>query len=225
MPNGGTGDATLTANGVLLGEGTSAVTALSPSTTSGWVLTSNGGSSDPSWQAAPAATSLALSGLVAATTTNSIDNVNWAQTCGTGTASPIHAECADALIDLDDDRLGAQPAKFEHRRDLDPGRGGLDFGMPPPDRATASARSSMTATGNTGYAGYFASASTGAGVALYAMVTSAGNTGSAVYGVNSSVSGYGVYGLNEALTAAEHYQDRGCLWRGRRQYLAVAGLA
>lgn len=50
VPNGGTGDATLTSHGVLIGAGTSAVAATSAGT-SGHVLTSNGASADPTFQA------------------------------------------------------------------------------------------------------------------------------------------------------------------------------
>lgn len=50
---GGTGDSTLTAHNVLLGESTSPVAFAAPST-SGFVLTSNGGSADPTFQAVPA---------------------------------------------------------------------------------------------------------------------------------------------------------------------------
>lgn len=50
--NGGTGQATLSAHDVLVGNGTSGVTQVAPST-SGFVLTSNGGSADPSFQAPP----------------------------------------------------------------------------------------------------------------------------------------------------------------------------
>lgn len=53
--NGGTGDSTLTAHGVLLGEGTGNVAFAGPSSTAGYVLTSNGASSDPTFQAAAAA--------------------------------------------------------------------------------------------------------------------------------------------------------------------------
>lgn len=49
--NGGTGKTTLTAHGVLLGEGTSAINATSAGT-SGQVLTSNGASADPTFQGA-----------------------------------------------------------------------------------------------------------------------------------------------------------------------------
>jgi hypothetical protein len=50
VPNGGTGLSTIPAHGVLIGEGTGAIVAAAPST-AGYVLTSNGGSSDPTWQA------------------------------------------------------------------------------------------------------------------------------------------------------------------------------
>jgi len=51
VTQGGTGDSNPTAHAVMLGEGSSAMTALAPSTTSGWVLTSNGAGADPSYQA------------------------------------------------------------------------------------------------------------------------------------------------------------------------------
>lgn len=51
VSNGGTGVSTLTDHYVLVGSGSSAVTAVSPST-SGYVLTSNGTGSDPTFQAA-----------------------------------------------------------------------------------------------------------------------------------------------------------------------------
>src|ERR1035438_6264372 len=53
--NGGTGRATLTAHYTIVGNGTSTVSMVSPGTTSGWVYTSNGASSDPSFQAPAAA--------------------------------------------------------------------------------------------------------------------------------------------------------------------------
>lgn len=49
VANGGTGDTTLAAHGVLIGEGTSAV-AVTGAGTSGQVLTSNGASADPTFQ-------------------------------------------------------------------------------------------------------------------------------------------------------------------------------
>lgn len=51
VANGGTGVASLTAHDVVVGAGTSAVTLVSPSN-SGYVLTSNGTSADPTFQAA-----------------------------------------------------------------------------------------------------------------------------------------------------------------------------
>lgn len=56
VANGGTGQATLTAHDVLVGNGTSGVTQVTPSS-AGLVLTSNGTSSDPSFQVAPSAAS------------------------------------------------------------------------------------------------------------------------------------------------------------------------
>jgi hypothetical protein len=52
VANGGTGSATLTSHSVVVGAGTSAVTLVAPSSTTGYVLTSNGASADPSFQAA-----------------------------------------------------------------------------------------------------------------------------------------------------------------------------
>ena len=51
--SGGTGVATLTDHYVLVGSGTGAVTPIAPST-SGYVLTSNGASADPSFKVATA---------------------------------------------------------------------------------------------------------------------------------------------------------------------------
>lgn len=55
VANGGTGDATLTAHAVLLGEGASPVAFASPGT-AGQLLVSNGASSDPTFQVVPAST-------------------------------------------------------------------------------------------------------------------------------------------------------------------------
>lgn len=54
VPNGGQGNATLAAHAVLVGQGASAVTTPALGTT-GWVLTSNGASTDPSFQVSPGA--------------------------------------------------------------------------------------------------------------------------------------------------------------------------
>ncbi len=56
VASGGTGAVTLTAHAPLVGNGTSAISAASTGqTNAGWVFTSNGTSTDPSWQAIPAA--------------------------------------------------------------------------------------------------------------------------------------------------------------------------
>jgi len=49
VPHGGTGDTTLAAHGVLVGNGTSPVNVTTPGT-AGQVLTSNGASADPTFQ-------------------------------------------------------------------------------------------------------------------------------------------------------------------------------
>lgn len=51
VPHGGTGDTTLTAHGVVLGEGASAASVLGPSSTNGLPLLNLGTSSDPAWAA------------------------------------------------------------------------------------------------------------------------------------------------------------------------------
>jgi len=77
--NGGTGATTLAANGVLIGHGTNAVTAIAPSSTSGYVLTSTGSSSAPTWQAASCWGLIGNTGTTAGTnfigTTDDIDVV------------------------------------------------------------------------------------------------------------------------------------------------------
>jgi len=70
VANGGTGAQSFTAHYVLVGEGTSAVTPITPST-SGRVLTSNGTGSDPTFQDLPAGSPHALlDGSVDSDTTN-----------------------------------------------------------------------------------------------------------------------------------------------------------
>jgi hypothetical protein len=53
VANGGTGAATLTQYGVLMGNGTSAVSVIGPSSNTGYVLTSTGASSAPTFQILP----------------------------------------------------------------------------------------------------------------------------------------------------------------------------
>jgi len=70
VANGGTGDTSLAAHGVLIGNGTGAVNVTIPGT-AGQVLTSNGASSDPTWQAAGTASPLTTKGdLYGYSTTN-----------------------------------------------------------------------------------------------------------------------------------------------------------
>jgi hypothetical protein len=57
VPAGGTGRTSLTTHDVLIGNGTSAVTLVAPST-SGFCLASNGASADPSFQVCPASNQL-----------------------------------------------------------------------------------------------------------------------------------------------------------------------
>jgi len=61
VPYGGTGDTTLTAHGVLLGEGTGSVV-VTAAGTSNYLLTSNGASSDPTYQQLNLGTSAAITG-------------------------------------------------------------------------------------------------------------------------------------------------------------------
>lgn len=85
VANGGTGDSTLTANNLLVGNGTGAVTFIAPGT-SGNILTSNGATFVSS--APAAATSVPLSGITAATSSpTAIDSLNFAQTWNWNTLS------------------------------------------------------------------------------------------------------------------------------------------
>lgn len=81
VANGGTGNATLTAHGVLIGEGTSAV-AVTGAGTSGQVLTSNGASADPTFQT-PASSAMTLISKV--TTSGSQTSVTFSSIPGTYT--------------------------------------------------------------------------------------------------------------------------------------------
>ncbi|HLX18458.1 MAG TPA: hypothetical protein VKS24_24995 [Bradyrhizobium sp.] len=105
VPEGGTGDSTLTAHGVLLGQGTSAVTAVGPTTT-GIPLIAKGATSDPAYGTAvvggggTGATTLTSHGVLVGEGTSAVV----ATTAGTagqlliGTASdPAFATPASAL--------------------------------------------------------------------------------------------------------------------------------
>lgn len=82
VANGGTGTATLAGHNVIAGNGTSAVSAIPPST-AGYVLTSNGASSDPSFQptgVTPAITQVVFQG--SSTSTQSITTATATQVTG-----------------------------------------------------------------------------------------------------------------------------------------------
>jgi hypothetical protein len=64
VANGGTGRASLTAHNVLVGDGTSAVTEVAPSSTSGLALVSGGSSADPAFGAVVLSASGAVSGVL-----------------------------------------------------------------------------------------------------------------------------------------------------------------
>lgn len=74
VSQGGTGAATLAGHGVLIGNGTGTINVTAAGTT-GQVFTSNGASSDPTWQAAPAAASASTSvaGIVQLTVTSDVN--------------------------------------------------------------------------------------------------------------------------------------------------------
>lgn len=90
VPQGGTGQTSLTAHGVVIGEGTSGVN-VTTAGTAAQCLTSNGASADPTFQNCGGAASTALSGITAATGASTIgsgDNnirFNWNLSTGAGT--------------------------------------------------------------------------------------------------------------------------------------------
>ena len=88
VANGGTGAATLAANNVLLGNGTSALQAVAPGT-SGNVLTSNGST----WTSAASVTNWAAPGTIGSTTPNTgaFTNLTTTGNVGIGTTSPTQA--------------------------------------------------------------------------------------------------------------------------------------
>src|SRR5271169_2910 len=135
-----------------------------------------------------AAISVPLSGITAATGSNTFDSGSNAQTwewgtLSTGTAMSLTTSSmtTGTLLSLQDTAVAnTSTGKVLSVSDTTTGPG---YGV----------YSAMTATGNTGYAGYFASSSTGAGYALYATISGAANTGYVVYGLNNSTSGWGEY--------------------------------
>jgi hypothetical protein len=98
VANGGTGASSLTANNVLLGNGTSAPLSVAPGT-SGNILTSNG----TTWtSAAPAATTWATPGAIGSTTPNTgaFTNLTTTGNVGIGTTSPGNALDLNGSITL-----------------------------------------------------------------------------------------------------------------------------
>lgn len=90
VPQGGTGQTSLTAHGVVIGEGTSGVN-VTTAGTAAQCLTSNGASADPTFQNCGGAASTALSGITAATGASTIGNgdnnirFNWNLSTSSGT--------------------------------------------------------------------------------------------------------------------------------------------
>jgi hypothetical protein len=72
VPNGGTGDSTLTNHAVLLGQGTSPVAFVGPTATSGQVLQSAGSSADPAFSTATYPSTTTLSQLLYSSATNTV---------------------------------------------------------------------------------------------------------------------------------------------------------
>jgi hypothetical protein len=107
--------------------------------------------------------SASLSSLTAATTTNSIDNVNWAQTwtwnsLSTGTALTLSTTSmtTGTLLSLQDSAVAnTSTGKVLSISNTTTGPG---YGL----------YSSMSGTSNTGYAGYFTNTNTSTGYAIYA---------------------------------------------------------
>ena len=81
VTEGGTGQSTLTAHGVLLGEGTSGIGATSAGT-AGQILTSSGAASDPVWTTATYPATAAIGDVLVASAANTIGVVTGAATAG-----------------------------------------------------------------------------------------------------------------------------------------------
>jgi hypothetical protein len=107
VANGGTGTSSLTDHYVLVGSGTGAITPVTPGT-SGWVLTSNGTSADPTFQAASAGSAIATGTYTGnGATSYAITGLGFApkfvmiirQASGTGSANVTMT--SDTLVDDD----------------------------------------------------------------------------------------------------------------------------
>lgn len=101
VANGGTGATTLTAYGILMGNGTSAVSAIAPGTTN-YVLTSNGAGAAPTWQAPLLSGSSGTANYVArwtaSTTLGSGALYDNGTSVGVGTATPRSALDVQGVI-------------------------------------------------------------------------------------------------------------------------------
>jgi hypothetical protein len=148
-------------------------------TASGWGSLASGGAT-------------ALSALVAATATNSINNVNFAQTwtwgtLGANTALSLTSTdmTTGTLLNLSNTDTAANAGTVLI---VSNSEGGNSTGI----------SSTMLSATNTGYAGYFSNATTNTGYAVYGVMTAHGNTGYAGYFKNtdtSSNTNYGIYGI------------------------------
>ena len=200
---------TVTLNGATSGSAVIQVPAVAGSTTfqlpgnngtSGYVLQTNG-AGVTSWAAAPAASSIALSSLTAATTTNSIDSTNYAQTWKWGTLSTQTAltltsssMTTGTLVSLSNAATGNNAGTVLSVSNSE--ANAASYGINVSSATTGAGYgiySGLTAA-NTGYAIYATNAATGAGYGVYGTVTGAGNTGYAGYFSNTATTAnYGVY--------------------------------
>ena len=80
--NGGTGQTSLTAHGILLGEGTSAI-GITTAGTSGQIITSGGSSADPAWTTSTYPSSTNAGALLVATAANVVGQLGSTGTAGT----------------------------------------------------------------------------------------------------------------------------------------------
>ena len=149
-------------------------------TASGWGSLGSGGGTT------------ALSALVAATTTNSISNLNFAQTwtwgtLGANTALTLSSTgmTTGALLNLSNTAAAANAGTVLI---VSNSEGGNSTGI----------SSSMLYATNTGSAGYFSNATTNSGYAIYGTMTAHSNTGYGGYFINtdtSTTTNFGVYAL------------------------------
>jgi hypothetical protein len=158
------------------------------------------GCNGSSWSSLTVGYGLALSALTAATTTNSIDSTNNAQTWAWGTLSTETAMTlttssitTGTLLNLSGTATAAGAGTVLKVTTSEAG-------------ASYAIQAINGGLANTGYAGYFSNsattagygvyatnASTGAGYGVYGSITGTNNTGYGVYALNNSASGWGIY--------------------------------